>query len=97
MNIGMAIRTLRTKLGMTQAELAAHVGMSENTVSKWELGKAMPPMESIKKICDAFGVPESYLMFSTVEESDMPESKRVLYRALVEPLKNELLETSSKQ
>lgn len=91
MNIGQAIRTLRQKQNMTQSELAARVGMSVNAVSLWELGKSFPPKESIRLICDAFEVPVSYLMLSTVEEEDVPEDKRVLYRVLLEPLKEELL------
>lgn len=95
MNIGQAIRTLRKKLNMTQGELAAYMGMSVNAVSSWELGKSFPPKNSIKLICDAFGVPVSYLMLTTVEEMDIPEDKRVLYRTLLEPLKDELLKRQS--
>lgn len=91
MNIGQAIRTLRQKHNMTQGGLAARVGMSVNAVSSWELGKSFPPKESIRLICDAFEVPVSYLMLSTVEEEDVPEDKRVLCRVLLEPLKEELL------
>lgn len=92
MNIGQAIRTLRQKQNMTQEELAERVGMSVNAVSTWELDKAFPPKQSIKRICEAFGVPQSYFLLSTIEENDLPEEKRVLYRALLEPLRNELLE-----
>lgn len=91
MNIGQAIRALRQKRNMTQSKLAAHVGMSVNAISSWELGKSNPPKESVALICNAFHVPVSYLMLSTIEEKDIPEDKRVLYRALLEPLKNELL------
>ena len=91
MNIGQAIRALRQKRNMTQSKLAAHVGMSVNAISSWELGKSNPPKESVALICDAFHVPVSYLMLSTIEEKDIPEDKRVLYRALLEPLKNGLL------
>ena len=91
MNIGQAIRALRLNRNMTQSKLAAHVGMSVNAISSWELGKSNPPKESVALICDAFHVPVSYLMLSTIEEKDIPEDKRVLYRALLEPLKNELL------
>ena len=53
--------------------------MSVNAISLWELGKSNPPKESIKLICDAFHVPVSYFMLSTVEEKDIPENKRMLY------------------
>lgn len=92
MNIGQAIKILRRKRNMTQGDLASRIGMSVNAVSSWELGKSNPPKDSIKLICDAFHVPVSYLMLSTVEEKDFPENKRLLYRVLLESLKNELLE-----
>lgn len=36
------IRQIRTKLGLTQAELAAEVGVGLGTVSTWEQGRASP-------------------------------------------------------
>ena len=91
MDIGQAIKELRTKRGMTQEQLADSVGMSINAISSWELGKTIPPKATIEKLCRAFGIPVSYMLMAAIEEQDIPEEKRVLYRALLEPLKNELL------
>ena len=33
-----AFKRLRLSLGLTQAQLAAELGVSENSVSRWELG-----------------------------------------------------------
>jgi len=92
MNVGQAIRTLRLKQGMSQRELAAKCGMSVNGVSLLETGRRFPPKATVERVCQAFGIPQSYLMLATIEEDDIPEEKRVLYRALVEPLRDELLE-----
>lgn len=92
MNIGQAIKTLRQKRNMTQGDLASRIGMSVNAVSSWELGKTFPPKESIHLVCEAFDIPESYLMLACLEEKDVPEEKRAVYRALVDPLKKILLE-----
>ena len=92
MNIGQAIKTLRQKRNMTQGDLASRIGMSVNAVSSWELGKTFPPKESIHLVCEAFDIPESYLMLACLEEKHVPEEKRADYRALVDPLKNILLE-----
>ena len=92
MDVGQAIKTLRVKQGMTQAQLAERCDMSINGVCMLETGKRFPPKNTVEKLCQAFGIPQSYLMLATIEESDIPEEKRVLYRALVEPLRDELLE-----
>lgn len=94
MDFGQAIKTLRIKQQMTQAELAEKVGMSTNAVSQIELGKTIPPKATIERLADAFAIPVSYILMATIEEQDIPEEKRVLYRALLEPLRNELLGTS---
>ena len=80
------------KQGMTQEQLAAKCGMSTNAISSLETGKAYPPKATVEKLCRAFGIPVSYMLMAAIEEQDIPEEKRVLYRALLEPLRNELLE-----
>lgn len=96
MNIGQAIKELRVKKNMTQVVLAERVGMSVNAVSQWELGKTFPPKDSIARLCEALEVPQSYILAASIEESDVPEDKRVLYRALLEPFRNLLLEDNLK-
>lgn len=92
MDIGQAIKELRVKQGMTQGQLADRCGMSTNAICSLETGKAYPPKSTVDKLCEAFGIPQSYLLMASIEEEDIPEDKRVLYRALLEPLRNELLE-----
>lgn len=92
MDVGQAIKTLRKKQGMSQVQLAEKCGMSVNGVSMIENGQRFPQNSTVEKLCQAFGIPQSYLMLAAIEEDDMPEEKRVLYRALVEPLRDELLE-----
>lgn len=91
MDIGNAIKTLRMKQGWTQGQLAEKCGMSTNAVSSIETGKAYPPKNTVERLCQVFGIPTSYLLMQSIEEEDFPEDKRVLYRALLEPLRNELL------
>ena len=95
MDLGIAIKTFRVKQGLTQMQLAERCGISDQTISNIETGKVWPPKSTVEKLCKVFGVPTSYLLVTSLEEEDMPEEKRVLYRALVEPLRNELLETAN--
>ncbi len=95
MDIGQAIKTLRQKQGMTQAQLAEKCGISHNAVCSLETGKSYPPRATVERLCQAFDIPSSYLLISAVEEEDFPEEKRVLYRLLLRPLLDELLSDES--
>lgn len=97
MDIGQAIKELRIRNNMTQAQLAERCGMSTNAICSLETGKAYPPKATVDKLCEAFAIPQSYLLMASIEEADMPEDKRVLYRALLEPLRNELLDKKSNE
>lgn len=54
--IGITIRTLRTQRQMTQAALAAALGIQYQTVSKWETGTTLPDTAMLPRIADVFGV-----------------------------------------
>ena len=49
-NFSIRIKSLRSRLGLTQQALADLVGVSELTVSRWENGQAMPRRLALEKI-----------------------------------------------
>ena len=51
----MNLSKLRAKKAITQAQLAASIGVDETTVSKWESGAAMPRAATLKKLSAIFG------------------------------------------
>ena len=51
MQYGERIRQRRTELGMSQAELAALVGVSRNTVAGWETNHSRPDLGILPKLC----------------------------------------------
>ena len=53
---GAAIRQLREKRGMTQAELADKIGISSKTVSKWETARGLPDITLLQPLAQALGV-----------------------------------------
>ena len=53
---GAAIRALREKLGMTQAELAEKICVSDKAVSKWETGRGFPDVSLLEPIGKALRV-----------------------------------------
>ena len=91
MDVGQAIKTLRIKQGMTQSQLADRIGMSTNAVCSMETGRTYPPKSTVEKLCQAFGIPQAFFQMAAIEEGDFPEAKHVLYGAMLEPLRNELL------
>ena len=53
---GEYIRLLRTEHGMTQAELAKKLCVSDKTVSKWECGAGSPDISMFPKLSEMFGI-----------------------------------------
>jgi len=49
------IRSLRKKIGLSQEELAALVGVDRATVSKWEGGKFKPSEEKVRQLASLSG------------------------------------------
>ncbi len=55
-DFGEFLYTLRKEKGMTQAELARELGVTNKAVSKWETGEAMPETSLLLSISRIFGV-----------------------------------------
>lgn len=55
------IKKLREKRGLTQAQLARQTGISEQSISKYELDQRNPKIEKLGALADFFEVPVSYL------------------------------------
>lgn len=54
-NPGDAVRAIREKAGLTQAEFARIIGASRPTVSGWERGVRPIPPKKMKAINEKFG------------------------------------------
>ena len=50
-----AIKTLREQKGMTQAELAEMIGVTDKAVSKWETAKGLPDISPLEPLAAALG------------------------------------------
>ena len=61
-SLGITIAELRKKRGMTQAELAAKLRVSDKTVSKWENGLGFPEVTQFPTLAELFGVSIDFLM-----------------------------------
>ena len=54
--IGKFIAELRKSKNMTQQQLAEKIGVSFKTVSKWETGRGMPELSTLKPLSDELGI-----------------------------------------
>ena len=61
------IMTLRKKCGWSQEDLADQLGISRQSVSKWESGMSIPDLEKIVKMSSLFGVSTDYLLKDELE------------------------------
>ncbi len=69
MTTGEKIARLRKGNSLSQEQLAEMLGISRQTVSKWENGTAVPTRENLSRIADSFGVQVSTLYSADVEKS----------------------------
>ena len=53
---GNKILELRTKLNLSQTELAEKIGVTNKAVSKWETGKSKPTTNAIQKLASLFKI-----------------------------------------
>lgn len=60
--IGERIAALRTEANLTQAALAEALGVSDKTVSKWEVGGGYPDITMFPRLADIFHVSCDYLL-----------------------------------
>lgn len=49
-NLPLKIKRLRKRLGLTQEQFAASVGVTFSTVNRWESGKSTPSPLAMKQI-----------------------------------------------
>ncbi|MCL2387086.1 MAG: helix-turn-helix domain-containing protein [Defluviitaleaceae bacterium] len=77
MAIGEKIQSLRTKSGYSQEALANLLGVTRQSVSKWELGQALPDTEKIIQLSRLFEVTTDSLL---INNDPPPEAqKQALY------------------
>ncbi len=75
---GNYIYELRSRAGLSQSELAAKVGVTNKAVSKWEVGKAKPSVETIRKLAALFHLSVDDLLRRKEDKKQMEITKIVI-------------------
>ena len=75
MTFGGLLAARRTQKNLSQAQLAERVGVSAQTVYRWEYDLRSPDVEQLKKLCAALDVAPGYFLCEEEKNGTMPENK----------------------
>lgn len=64
------IITLRKKAGWSQEELASQIGVTRQSVSKWEGAQSVPDLDKVVQMSRLFGVSTDYLLKDELERTN---------------------------
>ena len=67
------IRSLRIDHGLTQKQVATHLGISQNTYSQYEIGVLNYPIDALITLADLYDVSIDYLVGRTNEKKPYPK------------------------
>lgn len=71
MTIGEQIQNLRINKGLTQERFAEMLEVSRQSVSKWELGQAMPDVDRIVRMSELFDVSTDTLLLRNMSDEQI--------------------------
>ena len=67
-SIGSIIRRQRKSKNLTQEELGKMLFVSKQSVSKWETGRVLPDIETLRKLCAILDIKSDEILGGSVEE-----------------------------
>jgi transcriptional regulator with XRE-family HTH domain len=98
MNLGNTVTQLREQKGMKQGQLAETLGITQSYLSQIENNKKLPNIALLEKIGSELSTPLPFLFFLSLDENDIPESKRMHFKILDPMIKQfigELISTNA--
>lgn len=92
-DLGRKIRHLRTKSGLTQAQLADKLNVSASTVGMYEQGRREPDSTTLSKICRTLNASGNYVLDLEKDEKNPPlknsdPEKNEIYSVISEFIKS---------
>lgn len=64
--MAITLKSARVNAGYTQTEAAKKIGISPDTLSKYERGLSYPDVPVLKRIEEVYGIPYSELRFNRI-------------------------------
>lgn len=91
MDFGKKLKEMRVQAGMTQAQLAARIGVTKSVVSFYELKERAPSPDVLIKCASIFHVSTDYLLgldkAETIDISDLNKEDIAILRTMAERLR----------
>jgi transcriptional regulator with XRE-family HTH domain len=73
--MGEKLRSLRRKMHMTLKEVSSELGVSLNSVYRWEHDLAIPRKEALRQMAEMYEVPMKWLLYGVSAEENIPVSR----------------------
>lgn len=81
MNFAERIVALRKKCGMSQEQLAERLGLTRQTISKWETAQSTPELAYIVQLSEIFGVSTDFLLKGICDEAQNNNAQSSAHKA----------------
>ncbi len=72
----------REQKNWTEYQLAEKSGLTQSTISSWYRKKIIPSIQSLEKVCDAFGITLSQFFATENEGFSLTSRQKEMVRAL---------------
>ena len=76
MNLSDNLKKIRKENNLTQEDLAEKLGVSRQSVSKWESNQAYPEMDKVVQICKMFNLNMDDLLNQDIKEVNNSKQQR---------------------
>ena len=86
MSFSELLKQCRKKQGISQAELAARLGVTQQAVGKWESGKSSPDPSTVARIAGILGTTADYLLGLYRPAADLSETESRFFGGYAESL-----------
>lgn len=74
MDLGNSLYSARKKKGLSQEDVAEHLGVSRQTISKWETGETLPDIRQSKRLAVLYGLTLDELIDFDVDLNEIQET-----------------------
>ena len=74
------LKRYRKMAGLTQEEVAQRLGVSPQTVARWEQGARIPSVEHLEELADLYGIDVADFFISPSEGANDMYIKRILQK-----------------